>query len=432
MNQELANWTIERYLNESFIPSREDDWGNAVSTSKEYRVAVSSLDRFAGHSVTMGEVTEAILAEFGEWLIDNGSSAETAHSYCKRVRAIAREVNPTEFALLFNTRRAVDLLDKKEQENDARAGEVQQAGITLLTPIADARCLYHAVKQHRTNTRSRYNGAFNHWARLIGGEMVGSLTDANFAKYVEARQNEKAVADTIRGELNKILAFARWCVVRTTLPEPECKSPSRTRKAPKAWSKQEVRKLFDEARRTNRKVYGMPGSVFWPALLHTSWDTAERIGALLQLTRDDIDLHERFVRISHRKGGGRELVKKLSPESCKALGLLFRTMPGSDKVFMYGDPSTLWKAYGRILEDAGLPSGRDSKFHRLRKTHATWLHRAGGDATESLGHSSDEVTRASYIDPRYSQEKRADQLLFKPERTSIAAGLAGVLAWFGK
>ena len=436
MNQEYANWTIDRYLEEVFIPPRESDWKNPPAAARSYRASVKTFIDYAGDQTKIGELTEAVLKEFGESLIDSGTSAATAEVRCTHLRAIAREVNPAEFALRVGIKRAGTFLDKKERERDQQAELIDESSTTMLTPIADARCLYHAMKGHITKTRARYNGAFNHWDRIIGTNMVGSLTDGNFAKYVETRQADGVASDTIKGELNKILAFARWCVKRTALAEPECKSPPKSRKAPKAWNKQEVRRLFKEARITNRSIYGMPGSVYWPALLYTAWDTAERIGALLELERDDVDLHQRFIRLSHRKGHGRELVKKITPETCKALGLLFRTMPGHTKVFLYGCPSTLWKSYGRILEDAGLPSGRDSKFHRIRKTHATWLHRAGGDATESLGHSTDEVTRANYLDPRYSQEKTADELLFRPEKAgftgAVAASVAGLLSWFGR
>lgn len=56
-------------------------------------------------------------------------------------------------------------------------------------------------------------------------------------------------------------------------------------------------------------------------------------------------------------------------------------------------------AESKLFRLAGLPSGRDCKPQRLRRSHATHLKAAGGDPTLALGHSSEEVTRRYYLDP---------------------------------
>jgi integrase len=65
-----------------------------------------------------------------------------------------------------------------------------------------------------------------------------------------------------------------------------------------------------------------------------------------------------------------------------------------------------WKAvkdsfyyhYGELLKRAGLPRTRDFKPQRLRKSFASFLEAAGGDATSALGHTDRRVTTASYLD----------------------------------
>jgi integrase len=53
----------------------------------------------------------------------------------------------------------------------------------------------------------------------------------------------------------------------------------------------------------------------------------------------------------------------------------------------------------KILERAGLPKDRRCKFHKIRKTTASYYEAAGGSAQRLLDHSSPAVTR-KYLDPR--------------------------------
>jgi hypothetical protein len=46
--------------------------------------------------------------------------------------------------------------------------------------------------------------------------------------------------------------------------------------------------------------------------------------------------------------------------------------------------SYLWKAFGDFLKRAGLPHDGKSKFHRIRKTVASYAEAAGGNATAML------------------------------------------------
>jgi integrase len=72
-----------------------------------------------------------------------------------------------------------------------------------------------------------------------------------------------------------------------------------------------------------------------------------------------------------------------------------------------------WERFGRICKAAGVPlaKGGGSKFHRIRKSTASYLKLNGGDPTGRLGHSSPKVTEA-YFDPRICGESR--QARFMP------------------
>lgn len=217
-----------------------------------------------------------------------------------------------------------------------------------------------------------------------------------FARYRELRLDEGASPSTVRGEMNKLLGIARWLGFA-----PVVKLPCSPQRLPESWDRQQLKRLFRESRTTSRFIWGIPGAIYWPALLGTAYDTGERIGALLAVQSSDIDWQSSCVRFRAeiRKGGYCDAHARLSRQTSAALRTL-RGCIGQDQLFLHGCPSGLWKAYGRLLSDAGLPCDRRSKFHRLRRTHATFVHKAGGDATASLGHSDPATTWKYYIDPR--------------------------------
>lgn len=73
----------------------------------------------------------------------------------------------------------------------------------------------------------------------------------------------------------------------------------------------------------------------------------------------------------------------------------------------------LWLMFGKLLRQAGLPNGRRDKFHKIRRSVASWFEVAGGNATELLGHSGREITRL-YLDPTICQKPQAADRLFRP------------------
>jgi integrase len=75
----------------------------------------------------------------------------------------------------------------------------------------------------------------------------------------------------------------------------------------------------------------------------------------------------------------------------------------TERVFPEMHPTSLYGHLRYVLMNAGLPYGRDCMLHKLRRTHATHLHMLHGDATASLGHDSDTMTRGYYLDPRFAR-----------------------------
>lgn len=280
----------------------------------------------------------------------------------------------------------------------------------------------------KPRTIKLYKTIIRHFDRFVrtqrGGDVgrVIHLADANLVAYVSWRISNGIAKYTAEREAAKL--FALWRVAakppRCWIAPPSVKLP-RSKVAPaKAFLKQQLRTLFRDAHQTQRVVGGLPGSIYWPACLGCIWDTSERINAVHNLHRSDIEIvrvwrftWKGYVTFRNRKGDGDDAVRVVRRSTAKALATLLE-LSDAECPFAIVKIGTIYKAYNKILADAGLPTDRWSKFHRLRKSHASYLKRAGGDAAESLGHSSEAVTRRHYYDPRITGQKPAAAYLFNP------------------
>jgi integrase len=111
----------------------------------------------------------------------------------------------------------------------------------------------------------------------------------------------------------------------------------------------------------------------------------------------------RVCRVRHRTGlveGRRNRSQQLPREALQ-----------EDFVFLRMDRSAYYKHLYTILKLAGMPCDRRCSFHKTRRTHATHLYIAGGDATQSPGHESDAMTRGYYLDTSQIRTQHPADLL---------------------
>ena len=180
-------------------------------------------------------------------------------------------------------------------------------------------------------------------------------------------------------------------------------------RAPLAWSIDELQRLLDACDRMPGQLGSIPWPAYWRALILVAYDSAERIGALMQLEWHWLQGEWLHVRAEARKSRRRDMVYRLSPETLAALEAI--RSPRRPLIFPWPLGKTyLWKKFGEVLKLAGLDSGPKSKFHRLRRTTASHYAAAGGDATQLLGHSDPRVTQ-KYLDPRVTSPKQPSEVL---------------------
>lgn len=227
-------------------------------------------------------------------------------------------------------------------------------------------------------------------------------------------------APTANKARNHLLALWRMaCDKRLIRQRPSVPALREPNRVPRAWSPDELASLFGVFEKLTGTVSGVPASLWWLALHTVLYWTGERIGAILQLRWEHIDLKTGWLVIPAelRKGKTNDKPVQLPAEARELLGRI--GYPKRDVIFPWGKyRGTLWQEYAKILKKAGLPHDRKSKFHRMRKTTASYFEAAGGNATQLLDHSQRKVTLA-YLDPTIVKPVQPSDLLpppVKPKR----------------
>lgn len=275
------------------------------------------------------------------------------------------------------------------------------------------------------STTRHYRILFAHFHNCLEREPM--LTDleedtvCRFLAWLAARQS----AVTANKYIEKLSAVWRYANRRgevSTWPElPKLRQP---RRVPEAWSLDQVGVLLSTCRLQTGQVAGVPAEGWWFALCVTLYYTGVRIGALLALRFSDVNFAAGTVTFRA------ETQKNFSDQKFSLPHLVLESLaaiefPQRELVFPWPrSPNLLWGYYEKILDQAKLPNDRRSKFHRLRRTSASHLAAAGGNATQHLGHSGPGVTKA-YLDPEILGDSKQCFLLpppLPPEPPAAAAG----------
>lgn len=245
-----------------------------------------------------------------------------------------------------------------------------------------------------------FSSFLGHTARL------SDLEEVTVARWLSSRQRTRAPATAAkdRAQIRALWEFAaRRGMVKTW---PSIKRIHVPERVPEAWFTADMQKLIDTATAEPGKISGVPAGLWWKAILLLSYETGERAGGLLSLRWNDVTSDGVVFRAEGRKGGRKDLYSEISQECYEAL-MALRLQTSGERVFEWDRTYTyLWRRMTVILKRAGLPSDRRCKFHKIRRTTASYYEAAGGSAQQLLGHSSPVVTKR-YIDPRIVKKTAA-------------------------
>lgn len=170
--------------------------------------------------------------------------------------------------------------------------------------------------------------------------------------------------------------------------------------SPVAWSFDRVKKIVDSVYGDDRNwVNGIEYGTYWISLFSAAWDTALRLGDLLEIERDWI--------IRDTDGGGllrkvlaktnREHYVKLSPGTMAKIDLAMVQCPKRRLIWpLRSTRRRFYENVQTILKNAG-ESGTFRYFRRSAVTYAE--SQSPGAGQHMAGHRDARTTRESYIDP---------------------------------
>lgn len=290
----------------------------------------------------------------------------------------------------------------------------------IATPATTVRDFYtHSYQPLRLRsasqrTRSLYINTLNNFDRFLERTaLLSDLTDESLSRFIGwhlTKGNSPATANKDAGQLLALWRFA----ARKRLVEifPDVQLEREPQRVPVAWIEDELPRLLWSCDQEQGSLGGVPAKLWWHTLHLVQWDTAERIGAVRALTWDHIDIDRGWIifEAESRKGRTRDRAFSCSPDTLDYLKMI--RFPIRKDVFPWPFTSNhIYNHYRRILRRAGLPTDRKSKFHRMRKTAASFFAAAGGDPQDLLDHTSRKTTR-KYLDPRIVKPVNPKDLLF--------------------
>lgn len=269
------------------------------------------------------------------------------------------------------------------------------------------------------STIRHYDVTFRQFNEYLGRPAtLADLTDGNCTRFCRWLQDTKEISpQTIAQRMNYVRAFWRWCSrLRYIEKWPNFHTAPVEKPLPRAWTTKQIEALLKAFRETPGFVGSIPAGIWWHNLHRFAWQTGERVGAMLKARWDDVDVDRCLVEIpaKYRKGKCRGMLYTISED---LMADLVAMRPG-DEPLIFPFPhseQTFYNRYAATLNRAGLPSDHKSKMHRMRRSFASYLEAAGGNATDALKHSRRSVTVDSYIDESIVDRTPAFKILPKLE-----------------
>jgi len=385
--------TIREYLHE-MLPTLAP--GRRKSTLQAYARGVEALYRWLGREIELADMSPHLIERFRA--VDSLAAGS--------VRAIMATHDPVRFRMRSQA-------SARRFAKSKKPGPCSEAEI-YLSNVYEQRYEPLALRSRRPSTKQLYRTTLAAFDRFLKrAATLGDLNDETVSRFATWRLASGLSKYSVNKDLFNLLALWRWCHRKGLVeawPDVELEKPPR--RQPMAWTKAEIQKLYRTAASLPGKVGKLRACDWWAALLLLAWDSGERIGAIINLEWGNVDLERGWVRFTaeDRKGARDDSAVRISSDTVEALR---RIRAKDGPVFPWPYCYTYrWNELGRILRLAGLPADAKSKFHRIRKTVASYAEAAGGNATAMLRHSKREITE-SYLDPRICQRQQPADVLFR-------------------
>ena len=237
--------------------------------------------------------------------------------------------------------------------------------------------------------------------------MLTDLTDEQVTSYMQWMLDQGFSRATVNSNRSVIIATWRFTYRKKLVDRlPDVDKLKEYRRLPVAWSIEQMGQMLAACASRPGMVGDIRAADFWPALLLLLFDTGLRLKATLSIERGHVDLDTRWLIVpAENQKQAAEQRFLLSPQTVEAIRLVWEPPRRLLFPWPWSEPK-IWKQYGKIIAQAGLPNGPKSKFHKLRKTCASHIAKVAGidAASRQLGHSGESITKR-YVDPTIARSE---------------------------
>lgn len=390
--------------------------GKTVQIANEIRVeAESFLRREMVPQDVNAEICELLVMRWKRSRM-RGQSINSRFRWFEKCNAVAAalgwadvidfsHIKPTRIVDWTSTRLNVDLPEFTPEPNSDVDPEHSGESRMLLLDMLEKHYMPARLVGKSKNTIRLYRVCIRNFSRWLGRQpIVGDLNIETVGAYLQhALDNTDLSPHTIEKERAEFTSFWNFAAKRGWLKTfPDIPSINCPKRIPDAWTDDEMTRLMKACETARGMIGSNQAKHYWPALVSTIYDSGERISATLSILQTDIDGNGWLtVRGEYRKGKTRDKRYRLRPATLKRIA---KMNAGKAPVFDFPfHPNYIYNLYSELLDDAGLPSTRRDKFHKIRRTTASNFEAAGGNATALLDHTDRRTTEA-YLDPRLLKE----------------------------
>lgn len=392
--------TLTSFFEQVYRPERLADI--VPTTLEAYHVTLRKFREFAGREMAIDEITPEVVEEFVAF-----RRTRVAHRTAENSAYLIYSLMAMACPHLFRDRSAgwVRKPANPPKVYEETPGTLWHLFLTSYRP--------KKLRGGSADTTKQYRVQLNHFANYLGHEPTLADLDEDVVSACLEQHAKGRSAYTANKLYWCLMALWRHAAKKRLVEEfptiPAMREPERI---PQAWTTDDLAKLLRACRQERRRICDVPAADWWFALCMFCFTTGERVGAALAIRMVDLDLERAEVLIPAecRKGKTKDMLYRLRADAVEALAMIQE--PRREKLFPLDCcKGTFYNRLKRILKRAGLPTDRKCKVQKLRRTFASYVEAAGGNATAALAHSNRSIAVKSYLDPRICGGRNPSDLL---------------------
>ena len=260
-------------------------------------------------------------------------------------------------------------------------------------PVLFKRLAERYLEYSKTNKRAwkRDEHSLKHFVSFFKGKTLQQITPWLIEKYKSERK-QKVKPSTVNRELDTLRHMLNMAVTWKMIEENPYKGIKHFKvnnSSLRILNKEEFKKLYASASTELKSIW------------ITAYTTGMRLGEILNLKWEDVDIKEEYILVRDSKNYESRTIS-IHPTLKETLSLL-RTMSKSE--FTFEGRKTIKRAWQKALRLSGIAHCR---FHDLRHTFASNLVMKGVDivtVAELMGHKDLSMTkRYSHPSPQHKKE----------------------------